>query len=36
MRAMGAKEFQRSKEAVLNWIAQQIEVTPEQLQRNIA
>jgi hypothetical protein len=31
MRAMGGREFQRSKEAVLNWIAQQIEVQPEQL-----
>jgi hypothetical protein len=36
MRAMGAKEFQRSKEAVLNWIAQQIGVTPEQLRSNAA
>ena len=31
MRAMGGKEFQRSKEAVLNWIADQIGVSPEQL-----
>lgn len=31
MRAMGAKEFQRSKSAVLAWIAEQIGVTPEQL-----
>lgn len=30
-RAMGAKEFQRSKEAVLNWVAQQIGVTLDQL-----
>jgi hypothetical protein len=36
MRAMGAKEFQRSKEAVLNWIAHQIGVTPEQLRSNAA
>lgn len=34
MRAMGSKEFQRSKEAVLNWIAQQIEVSPEELREN--
>lgn len=31
MRAMPGGEFQRSKSAVLNWIAAQIEVTPEQL-----
>lgn len=31
MRAMGAKRFQQSKDAVLNWIAQQIGVTPAQL-----
>jgi hypothetical protein len=31
MRAMGAKRFQQSKDAVLNWIAQQIGVTAEQL-----
>ena len=36
MRAMGGKRFQESKSAVLNWIAQQIGVTPEQLQRNAA
>lgn len=36
MRAMGAKDFQRSKEAVLNWIAAQIGVTPEQLEGNAA
>jgi hypothetical protein len=33
-RAMGGKEFQRSKQAVLNWIAEQIGVTPEQLKEN--
>ena len=33
MRAMGGKRFQESKTAVLNWIAQQIGVTPEQLER---
>ena len=36
IRAMGGKEFQRSKEAVLNWIAQQIGVTPDQLKGNAA
>ncbi|NBT31875.1 MAG: hypothetical protein EBT13_08250 [Rhodobacteraceae bacterium] len=34
MRAMGGKEFQRSKEAVLNWIADQIGVRPEQLRES--
>jgi hypothetical protein len=33
MRAMGAKPFQASKEAVLNWIAAQIGVEAEELQR---
>lgn len=32
MRAMGGKRFQESKEAVLNWIAEQIGVTPDQLE----
>lgn len=36
MRAMGGKRFQESKEAVLNWIAGQIGVTPEQLRGNAA
>jgi len=31
MRAMGGKRFQASKEAVLNWVAQQIGTTPEEL-----
>lgn len=34
MRAMGGKRFQESKTAVLDWVAQQIGVTPEQLERN--
>lgn len=33
MRAMGAKRFQESKDAVLNWIAAQIGVAPEMLLR---
>lgn len=33
MRAMGAKPFQASKEAVLNWIAAQIGVEAEELRR---
>lgn len=33
MRAMGGKRFQESKEAVLNWIAQQIGVDAEELRR---
>jgi len=36
MRAMGGKRFQESKSAVLNWIAEQIGIEPEQLKRNIA
>jgi hypothetical protein len=32
MRAMPGGEFQRSKSAVLAWIAEQIDVTPEQLE----
>lgn len=35
MRAMGHKRFQESKDAVLNWISQQIGTTPEQLKRNV-
>ena len=34
MRAMGGKRFQESKEAVLNWIASKIGVSPEQLRSN--
>lgn len=33
MRAMGGKRFQESKQAVLNWIAAQIGVDAEELQR---
>lgn len=33
MRAMGGKRFQESKQAVLNWIAQQIGVDAEELRR---
>lgn len=36
MRAMGGKRFQESKTAVLDWIAQQIGTTPEQLRSNAA
>jgi len=32
-RAMGAKRFQESKEAILQWIAQKIGVSPEQLRQ---
>ena len=36
MRAMGAKRFQESKAAILDWIAHQIGTTADELQRNVA
>lgn len=36
LRAMGGKRFQESKTAILDWIAEQIGTTPEQLKRNAA
>ena len=36
VRAMGGKRFQESKTAILDWIADKIGVTPEQLRRNAA
>jgi len=36
VRAMGGKRFQESKAAILDWIAAQIGVTPEQLRSNAA
>ncbi len=36
MRAMGAKRFQESKSAILDWIAHQIGTTADELQRNVA
>lgn len=36
VRAMGSKRFQESKAAILDWIAEKIGTTPEQLTRNAA
>lgn len=34
LRAMGAKDFQKSKDDILQWIAAKVGVTPEELKRN--
>lgn len=36
VRAMGGKRFQESKTAILDWIADKIGTTPEQLRSNVA
>lgn len=36
LRAMGGKRFQESKSAILDWIAQQIGTTADELKRNAA